>query len=150
MRRPSSPRSARDAGRAAEAARRGSSGSVDNRRVTEPASTTDARAQAGAPPPLSSLTLAETVALLVSLGEPRYRGEQVFRSVWREGKLDPASMTTLAKTLRTRLSATVGPAATSVVEAQESKDGTTKLLLGLADGARIETVIIPEGERRTV
>src|SRR5262245_11458237 len=59
-------------------------------------------------------------------------------------------MTTLAKALRTRLSAAVGPAATTVVEAQESKDGTTKLLLGLADGARIETVIIPEGERRTV
>ena len=40
--------------------------------------------------------------------------------------------------------------ATTVVEVEESDDGTWKLLLGLADGARVETVMIPEDDRRTV
>ncbi len=94
-------------------------------------------------------------ALLVSWGEPRYRAEQVFRAVWREGITDPRAMTALPLPLRERLaveqaSPLGGGAATTVVERQASADGTTKWLLGLADGRRIETVLIPEDDRRTV
>ena len=112
---------------------------------------------APAPPPppparpvLTGLTLGETRELLRSFGEPAYRGEQVFRFVWREGVTDPEEMTVLSKALRTRLAAAVVPETTSVVEAEQARDGTEKLLLGLADGARVETVMIPESRRRTV
>lgn len=101
-------------------------------------------------PVLTGLGLDELRALLAGLGEPGYRAEQVFRAVWKENVPDVASMTTLGKGLRQRLADATTPAATSVVEVEASADGTTKWLLGLADGARVETVLIPEGDRRTV
>jgi 23S rRNA (adenine2503-C2)-methyltransferase len=99
---------------------------------------------------LTGMSLADLRALVETLGEPAYRAEQVFRFVWREGITDPDAMTTLSKPLRARLREAVTLEATTVVEAEESRDGTVKLLLGLADGARVETVLIPEGDRRTV
>src|SRR5205814_8904718 len=88
--------------------------------------------------------------LLRSWGEPGYRGQQVFRFLWREGVTGPEQMTVLSKALRTRLAQAVLPETTSVVEVERARDGTEKILLGLADGARVETVMIPEGTRRTV
>src|SRR5436190_4866743 len=118
----------------------------------EPSSPTPTPATPQAPPRpvLTGLTLGETTELLRSWGEPGYRGEQVFRFVWSEGVTDPDQMTVLSKGLRTRLAAAVVPETTSVVEVECARDGTEKLLLGLADGARVETVMIPEGTRRTV
>jgi len=101
-------------------------------------------------PVWTGLSLAEVRALVVELGEPAYRGDQVFRAVWKDGITDPDGMTTLSKALRTRLKDAASPTATTIVEAETSDDGTTKWLLGLADGARVETVLIPEGDRRTV
>ena len=72
-----------------------------------------------------------------------------FGFLWREGVTDPEAMTTLPRALRARLKERFSPEATREVEAEESRDGTVKLLLGLSDSARIETVLIPEGERRT-
>jgi 23S rRNA (adenine2503-C2)-methyltransferase len=104
----------------------------------------------GGRPVLTGMTLGEMHDLLRSWGEPGYRGEQVFRFVWGEGVTDPEQMTVLNKALRARLAAAVVPETTSVVEVEQARDGTEKLLLGLADGARVETVMIPEGTRRTV
>ena len=101
-------------------------------------------------PVLTGLSLDALRALFASLREPAFRATQVFQAVWREGTTDLAGLSTLPKALRARLSEAVEPTATTVVEAETSEDGTTKLLLGLADGARVETVMIPEGDRRTV
>jgi 23S rRNA (adenine2503-C2)-methyltransferase len=98
----------------------------------------------------TGLSLDGWKALFTAWGEPAYRAEQAFRLVWREGVTDPARMTTLPKALRARLAEALAPDATAVVEVEEAADGTTKWLLGLADGARVETVMIPEGDRRTV
>src|SRR6059036_352933 len=97
-------------------------------------------------PVLTGMSSGDLRALVAEWGEPAYRAEQVFRAVWRDGATDPDAMTTLAKALRARLREAVAPEATTVVEVEESTDGTTKWLLGLADGARVETVLIPEGE----
>src|SRR5436190_9250944 len=88
--------------------------------------------------PIAGLSLQDLRQLVKEMGEPAYRAEQVFRFVWREGITDPAAMTVLSKNLRTRLKDRLAPDATTVVEVEESHDGTTKLLLGLADGARVE------------
>jgi 23S rRNA (adenine2503-C2)-methyltransferase len=99
---------------------------------------------------LTGASREELAALFAGWGEPAYRAEQVFRSVWREGVTDPAQMTTLPAALRQRLSAEVRATAAQTEEVQESRDGTVKWLLRLEDGKKIEAVLIPEGDRRTV
>ncbi len=102
-------------------------------------------------PALAGASREELRDLFVSAwNEPAFRGDQVFRAVWREGATRPAGMTTLPLRLRERLAEAFAEAATTEVEAEVAADGTTKLLLGLADGARVETVMIPEDDRRTV
>ena len=86
---------------------------------------------------------------LAAMGEPPYRARQLFRAFHAEGRLDPQSITTLPAALRERL-ASEAPPATTLREAQEAADGTTKLLLGLADGRAVESVLIPENDRVTV
>jgi 23S rRNA (adenine2503-C2)-methyltransferase len=106
--------------------------------------------EGAAKPVLTGTSLAELRALFEAWGEPAYRAEQAFGFVWREGIVDPERMTTLPKALRARMKTELALEATTVVEAEDAADGTVKLLLGLRDGARIETVLIPEGDRRTV
>jgi 23S rRNA (adenine2503-C2)-methyltransferase len=100
-------------------------------------------------PALAGLGLGELESLLGAWGAPRYRARQVFRAVQRRGVLDPRAMTTLPASLRERLAAGSRPA-TGLLEAQTSADGTTKFLFGLADGRRVEAVLIPEDGRATV
>jgi 23S rRNA (adenine2503-C2)-methyltransferase len=76
-----------------------------------------------------------------TLGEPAYRARQIFRWIHARGVTDPAEMTDLARSLRERLSAIEEPL--SVAEVRRAGDGTRKLLLTAADGARIECVLIP-------
>lgn len=100
-------------------------------------------------PILTGLSLAGLRDLFARLGEPSFRAEQLFRAIWKEGRTVEET-TTLSKGLRERLLACATPSATSVVESVRSDDGTIKLLVGLEGGARVETVMIPEGDRRTV
>lgn len=106
--------------------------------------------EAGREPPLAALTLHELDALFAHWGEPRFRAKQVFEAVQRRGILDPQEMTTLPLSLRKHVELSVQGPATRLEEIQESADGTAKLLLALVDGRRVETVIIPDGDRRTV
>lgn len=101
-------------------------------------------------PALAGLPLESLESLFETLGEPRYRARQVFEAVHAKGLLDVESITTLPRALRPRLAEAAPSPATLVEEAQESADGTVKLLLALEDGRRVEAVIIPEKERRTV
>lgn len=82
-------------------------------------------------------------AVLRAWGEPRYRAKQVFAWIHRRGVFDPAAMTDLPETLRTRLAGEGLGLPLRCVHSQVARDGTTKLLLALADGQRIETVLIP-------
>lgn len=118
--------------------------------MTEPSPAAPAAPAAPGKPALAGLTLAEMRTLIEGLGEPSYRAEQVFGMVWREGITDPAAMSVLGKALRARLAEATAPEATRVVEVEEAADGTQKYLLELHDGARVEAVMIPEGDRRTV
>ncbi len=103
---------------------------------------------AGARPPTADLpeSLAERLA---AWGEPPFRARQLFRALHTEGRLDARSITTLPAELRERLAAEAPPA-TTLRERLDAPDGTTKLLVGLADGLAVETVLIPEKDRVTV
>jgi 23S rRNA (adenine2503-C2)-methyltransferase len=77
------------------------------------------------------------------LGEKPFRAEQIFRWIHERGVLDPEEMTDLSKPLRERLKAEGFAPPAKVAEVHRAADGTRKLLLELAHGARVECVIIP-------
>jgi len=98
---------------------------------------------------LAGLSRVELDALMSELGEPPYRAKQVHRWVHVTGAKDYDSMTSLPRELRARLAERLPVRETAPVETHRSDDGTVKLLLGLADGERVECVWIPEGDRST-
>lgn len=92
-------------------------------------------------PDLRAMTEAETVALLVSLGEPAYRGRQVARWVHARGACAFEEMTDLPKALRARLGEHARITRLEIRRRVQSADGTTtKYLLACPDGSTIESV----------
>jgi 23S rRNA (adenine2503-C2)-methyltransferase len=87
------------------------------------------------------------------LGWPRFRADQVFDWVYNRGITDPQAMTNLSKTDRQTLAGKFQFSSASIAVRQISNDGTLKLLLNWATnspgGANAETVMIPDGDRRT-
>jgi 23S rRNA (adenine2503-C2)-methyltransferase len=86
----------------------------------------------------------EWVARAREWGEPAYRGKQIFDWIHRQGVLDPEEMSNLPKSLRARLKDEGVGWPLEVVSAHESVDRTRKLLVGMPDGERVETVLIPQ------
>ena len=80
---------------------------------------------------------------MLALGEKPFRAEQVFRWIHERGVLDPELMTDLSKSLRERLKADGFAPPAKVADVHAAADGTRKLVLELAQGARVECVIIP-------
>jgi len=102
-----------------------------------------------APPPLARLP-DEWSAEAVRLGGRTFHGKQIFRWVMARGVAEPSGMTDLPRPLREALAASgVGPVLT-VLPGMRAADRTRKLLVRLADGATVETVLIPgvSGVRR--
>ena len=91
---------------------------------------------------IKSMTLPEVTAALKELGQPAFRGKQVY--TWlHKGVTSYDEMTNLSKALREELAAQYPIRAPKVVRKQESKkDGTIKYLWQLADGNCVETVLM--------
>jgi 23S rRNA (adenine2503-C2)-methyltransferase len=100
--------------------------------------------------PLVGRSRTELEALLAACGQPRYRGGQVADWLYRHGAHDCAAMTSLPAEVRATLAAEYGVGRSELVASRRARDGTTKLLLALADGARIETVALPSPDRLSV
>ncbi len=95
-------------------------------------------------PDIAGLERAALEALLESHGIEPYRVRQLFRWVFARGVTDFALMTDLSKSLRASLPALVRVSRPLVAGSERSSDGTTKLLVELDDGRRIESVYIPD------
>jgi 23S rRNA (adenine2503-C2)-methyltransferase len=95
------------------------------------------------------LTADEVDAAVQSWGWPRFRGKQVREWVYQKGILDPQQMTNLSKADRALLAERFDFVTSTVATHQSSTDGTEKLLLTWPDGNNAETVMIPDGPRRT-
>lgn len=80
---------------------------------------------------------------LVELGEPAFRGDQIFRWLHKDAVYEPSRMTNLSQALRQKLGDAGFASPTRELTAKRSEDGTRKLLLELADGLVIECVLIP-------
>ena len=91
---------------------------------------------------LKSMTLPELTATIKELGQPAFRGKQVY--TWlHKGVRSYEEMTNLPKGLRDALSEKYPICPPEVVRKQESKkDGTIKYLWKLSDGNCVETVLM--------
>ena len=87
---------------------------------------------------------------LAARGEPAYRLRQVLPRLWRRPVARWEDATDLPADLRRELEHAFPLARLEVAAHQISKDGTEKFLWRLADGEAIESVLIPEGRRRTL
>jgi len=102
------------------------------------------------PVDLRSLTLDEVAAFAgAELGEPRYRGQQIWRWVHGRGATSFDQMTDVSRPLRARLAERAAIGTLAVAEVQRSADGTRKLRLATRDGRSIESVLIPDGDKLT-
>ena len=87
---------------------------------------------------------------LASRGEAAYRVKQLVPRLWERPVRRWADATELPNALRDALDAD-WPLGTMTAEVrQESSDGTVKYLWRLPDGEAVESVLIPEGPRRTL
>ena len=99
---------------------------------------------------LKGLPRERLAAFLVSEGFKAFNAVQVYDWVFKKGVADVAEMTNLSKDLRAFLPEVAKLSALTQLEKHVSSDGTTKYLFGLPDGNRIETVMIPEPDRKTL
>src|ERR1051326_4719196 len=99
---------------------------------------------------LTGLSQPELVSFVETLGEPAYRGRQLFGALQHRRLRDFDEITDLPKDLRARLSE-IARAATLKVESRYiSDDGTRRYLMKTHDNLPVETVFIPEERRDTI
>jgi 23S rRNA (adenine2503-C2)-methyltransferase len=89
-------------------------------------------------------------AWCVANDEKPFRGTQLLQWIHRAGVSDFAAMTTLAKSLRERLSASTEIRELTSLSDHTSEDGTRKWLLDMGAGNAVEMVFIPETNRGTL
>ena len=99
---------------------------------------------------LKSMTLAEVTAALKEMGQPAFRGKQVY--TWlHKGVRSYEEMSNLSKDLRSALAEKYPIVPPEVVRKQESaRDGTIKYLWRLSDGNCVETVLMRYNYGNTV
>jgi 23S rRNA (adenine2503-C2)-methyltransferase len=100
-------------------------------------------------PDLAGLEQHELERALASLGQPRFHARQIFQWIHKRGVTDVELMSDLGRELRRELADQFDLATPEVLRRERSADGTTKFLLGLADGKRIESVFIPDTPSQT-
>jgi len=102
-------------------------------------------------------TKEELRELCVSLGEPGYRGEQIYRALYAERKFDLLQVTNLPAALRERLADVSGVRLPEVKRRFQSTDGAIRYLFELgpnvrdkARAASVEAVFMPSEGRQTI
>jgi 23S rRNA (adenine2503-C2)-methyltransferase len=99
---------------------------------------------------LVGLTQAELVSCVEQLGEPTYRGRQIFASLHQRRLRSFTEMTDLPKDLRAKLNERATTSALMVESRYISEDGTRRYLMKTHDNLPVETVFIPEERRDTI
>src|SRR5712692_1646115 len=99
----------------------------------------------------------ELRAFCETLGEPAFRGAQIYHALYSERKFDVAQITNLPTALRERLSREARVTLPEVKQRFVSADGSVRYLLGLPAGeeklarpASVEAVFMPSEGRQTI
>ncbi|HLT45744.1 MAG TPA: 23S rRNA (adenine(2503)-C(2))-methyltransferase RlmN [Rubricoccaceae bacterium] len=110
---------------------------------------TAAPAARDARPDLKTMDRAELEAFARSVGEPAFRGRQLFRWLYEKGATSFGEMTDLPRALRERLPALARIGAIEEVRRQTATDRTVKSLFRLPSGRHVEAVLIPDLDAAT-
>jgi len=101
----------------------------------------------------------ELRAFLQEMGEPAYRGAQIYHALYAEPRADFAAMTNLPLALRDRLAREATIELPKILRTYRSDDGTVRYVLALGEAENgnrntksttIETVFMPEENRQTI
>ena len=93
---------------------------------------------------LKALGRAELEEYARSLGQPAFRGRQLFGWLYGKGATDFAQMSNLPAALREQLEAEASISGLEEVARQTATDQTVKCLLRLDSGREVESVLIPD------
>jgi 23S rRNA (adenine2503-C2)-methyltransferase len=99
---------------------------------------------------LRNLTRSQVTEFVVGLNLPAARGDQLFANLYRPGLHDISQMTDINRDVRARLADHAVISRLTPEVREQSQDGTRKYGFRLHDGAWIESVLIPEGDRHTL
>jgi 23S rRNA (adenine2503-C2)-methyltransferase len=99
---------------------------------------------------LPGLSQSELVEFVETLGEPAYRGRQVFAALQRRRMRSFDDISDLPKDFRVRLADAACASSLTVESRYISEDGTRRYLMKTHDGFPVETVFIPEERRDTI
>lgn len=103
----------------------------------------------GKPQNIRDLSKEELIELFESMGEKKFRAQQVYEWLWQKHAHSFADMTNLSKDLRQKLGEQFSFPALTVDATQYSSDGTIKSRFRTHDGHLVEGVLIPTDERKT-
>src|SRR5512138_1243804 len=101
-------------------------------------------------PDLRGLTLEALGALVASLGERPYRARQIYRGLHQRWAATLDELTDVPRALREALAARTRLATLERAREQRSDDGTVKWTWRTRDGKLVESVYMPETDRRTL
>lgn len=99
---------------------------------------------------LVGLSIAGVTSFVTGLGEPAYRGKQIFAALHQRRLRSFDEMTDLAKGFRDTLNEKASAATLTVESKYVSTDGTRRYLMKTHDNLPVETVFIPEERRDTI
>ena len=99
---------------------------------------------------LTDLTLPKLTDYIKSIGQPAFRAKQIFKWIHQKQATDFSAMTDQPKALLAQFAQNCTLAVPTIRRRQQSKDGTVKYLLQLADGNCIETVLMRYHHGNTV
>lgn len=88
--------------------------------------------------------------LVSAMGEPAWRGDQLFAGLLQHRWTSWEQFTMLSRTLRARLGAEVALTWPSILQSEPSSDGSTRHVFGLTDGCQVEGVHMPYEDRVTL
>ncbi|HEX6730760.1 MAG TPA: 23S rRNA (adenine(2503)-C(2))-methyltransferase RlmN [Pyrinomonadaceae bacterium] len=92
----------------------------------------------------------ELVSFVENLGEPAYRGRQLFGALQHRRLRSFDEMTDLPLTFRAKLNEVAVASTLTVASRYLSEDGTRRYLMKTRDSLPVETVFIPEERRDTI
>lgn len=95
---------------------------------------------------LKSSSLSDIRALCKTLGQPRFRADQLIDWLFVKQATSYDEMTNLPKAFREQLASRYPLLSPLLIDEQLSCDGTRKYCFELSDGARVETVGIPSSK----